>query len=87
MRRYIVGSKWGYTYTADWRVDNGSDPHEVGRCRFTVSEPELKARPVSAISALKLKCNEPLSNVAFNFNLRRYNEVKEHTSANLERQW
>ena len=25
----IVGSKWGYTYTAAWRVDNGSDPHEV----------------------------------------------------------
>lgn len=25
----VVGSKWGYTYTADWRIDNGSAPHEV----------------------------------------------------------
>ena len=25
----VVGSKWGYTYTAGWRVDNGADPHEV----------------------------------------------------------
>jgi hypothetical protein len=26
---------------------------------------------------LKLTCDEPLSNVAFNFNLRRYNPVQE----------
>ena len=44
----------------------------MGRSRLTVSKPVLKARPVSVISALKLKCDEPLSNVAFNFNLRRY---------------
>jgi aryl-alcohol dehydrogenase-like predicted oxidoreductase len=25
----LVGSKWGYYYTADWRVDNGDQPHEV----------------------------------------------------------
>ena len=25
----VVGSKWGYTYTAGWRVDNGEEPHEV----------------------------------------------------------
>lgn len=24
-----VGSKWGYTYTADWRIDTGGEPHEV----------------------------------------------------------
>jgi len=24
-----VGSKWGYRYTADWRVDTGGEPHEV----------------------------------------------------------
>jgi len=24
-----VGSKWGYTYTANWRVDTGGEPHEV----------------------------------------------------------
>ncbi|KAG5191912.1 NADP-dependent oxidoreductase domain-containing protein [Tribonema minus] len=24
-----VGSKWGYRYTADWRVDTGGAPHEV----------------------------------------------------------
>ena len=37
----------------------------VGRCRLTASKPVLKAR-------LKRKCDEPLSNFAFNFNLRRY---------------
>ncbi|KAG1676053.1 hypothetical protein FOA52_014918 [Chlamydomonas sp. UWO 241] len=25
----VVGSKWGYTYTADWQVDTGGAPHEV----------------------------------------------------------
>eukprot|EP00195_Chlamydomonas_chlamydogama_P013291 CAMPEP_0202916344 /NCGR_PEP_ID=MMETSP1392-20130828/68350_1 /ASSEMBLY_ACC=CAM_ASM_000868 /TAXON_ID=225041 /ORGANISM="Chlamydomonas chlamydogama, Strain SAG 11-48b" /LENGTH=265 /DNA_ID=CAMNT_0049608743 /DNA_START=41 /DNA_END=834 /DNA_ORIENTATION=+ len=25
----IVGSKWGYIYTAGWRVDTGGTPHEV----------------------------------------------------------
>eukprot|EP00959_Pyramimonas_sp_CCMP1952_P053661 1122601-Pyramimonas_sp.AAC.1 len=25
----LVGSKWGYYYTAEWRVDNGDKPHEV----------------------------------------------------------
>mmetsp|Transcript_36061 Transcript_36061/g.60770 ORF Transcript_36061/g.60770 Transcript_36061/m.60770 type:complete len:324 (+) Transcript_36061:51-1022(+) len=25
----LVGSKWGYYYTAEWRVDNGDQPHEV----------------------------------------------------------
>lgn len=25
----IVGSKWGYYYTADWQVDTGGEPHEV----------------------------------------------------------
>eukprot|EP00438_Fugacium_kawagutii_P013619 Skav205616 [mRNA] locus=scaffold1292:214118:223221:+ [translate_table: standard] len=24
-----VGSKWGYRYTADWRVDTSGEPHEV----------------------------------------------------------
>jgi aryl-alcohol dehydrogenase-like predicted oxidoreductase len=24
-----VGSKWGYRYTADWRIDMGGEPHEV----------------------------------------------------------
>ena len=24
-----VGSKWGYRYTADWRIDTGNEPHEV----------------------------------------------------------
>jgi hypothetical protein len=31
---------------------------------------------------LKLKCDEPLSNVAFNFNLRHYTEVAELKAAN-----
>eukprot|EP00929_Paragymnodinium_shiwhaense_P111864 TRINITY_DN80153_c0_g1_i1.p1 TRINITY_DN80153_c0_g1~~TRINITY_DN80153_c0_g1_i1.p1 ORF type:complete len:359 (-),score=68.56 TRINITY_DN80153_c0_g1_i1:37-1113(-) len=25
----VVGSKWGYRYTADWQVDTGGTPHEV----------------------------------------------------------
>ncbi|CAG9461433.1 unnamed protein product [Pedinophyceae sp. YPF-701] len=25
----LVGSKWGYTYTADWQVDTQGGPHEV----------------------------------------------------------
>ncbi|GFR46752.1 hypothetical protein Agub_g8377 [Astrephomene gubernaculifera] len=25
----LVGSKWGYRYTADWQVDTGGQPHEV----------------------------------------------------------
>jgi len=25
----LVGSKWGYYYTADWQVDMGGQPHEV----------------------------------------------------------
>jgi hypothetical protein len=24
-----VGSKWGYRYTADWRIDTGGEAHEV----------------------------------------------------------
>lgn len=27
--RAVVGSKWGYYYTADWQVDTGGQPHEV----------------------------------------------------------
>ncbi|KAG2431842.1 hypothetical protein HXX76_009335 [Chlamydomonas incerta] len=27
--RTVVGSKWGYYYTADWQVDTGGAPHEV----------------------------------------------------------
>jgi hypothetical protein len=45
----------------------------VGRCRLRVSKPVLKARAVSALEKrLKLKCDESLSNVAFNFNLHHY---------------
>ena len=37
-----------------------------------VSKPVLKAL---LVSALKLKCDEPLSSVAFKFKLRRYTKV------------
>jgi len=30
----IVGSKWGYYYTADWQVDTGGKPHEVKEHTF-----------------------------------------------------
>jgi hypothetical protein len=39
--------------------------NKVGRCRLTVLKSVLR---------LKLKCDEPLSKFAFNFNLRRYNK-------------
>ncbi|GLI62685.1 hypothetical protein VaNZ11_005361, partial [Volvox africanus] len=29
LSRAVVGSKWGYYYTADWQVDTGGKPHEV----------------------------------------------------------
>ena len=70
VRRYTAGDV-GYFLLHDL----------VGRCRLTrltASKPELKARLVSAINQrLKLKCDEPLSNVAFNVNVRHYDlEVK-----------
>jgi ABC-type multidrug transport system fused ATPase/permease subunit len=37
-------------------------------------KPRLKA---AGAKRLKLKCDEPLSNVGFNLNLRRYSEVGE----------
>jgi hypothetical protein len=45
---------------------------QVGRCRLTVSNPELKAHLVSA------KFDEPLSSVAFKCILRHYNQVSGH---------
>jgi len=56
----------------DTAADTYSFALKVGRCRLTVSKPELKAR---LVSALDTKSGEPLSNVAFNFNLRRYSKV------------
>ena len=41
-------------------------------------KPTLKA---PGIKLLKLKCDKPLSNFAFNFNLRRYTQVSADTSA------
>ena len=42
---------------------------QVGRCRLAVSKPELNER---LLQRLKLMCDEPLSNVAFNFKLCCY---------------
>ena len=44
---------------------------KVGRCRLTVSKPMLKA---PGLQRLNLKCDELPSNLAFNFNLRRYSK-------------
>jgi len=41
----------------------------VGQCRLTLSNP---SRTRAWFQRLKLICDEPLSNFAFNFNLRRY---------------
>ena len=43
---------------------------------MTVSKPELKAR----IQRLKPKRDEPLSNVAFKFNMRRYTQARTRTT-------
>jgi len=47
---------------------------KAGRCRLTVSKPELKAQRLW-FQRLKLQYDEPLSNFAFNFNLRRYSQA------------
>ena len=58
---------------------------KVGRCRLTVSNPQLKARQDGARNQhLNLKNNEPLSNIAFNFNVRRYIKEGEFTMDQLD---
>jgi hypothetical protein len=44
----------------------------VGRCRLTVSKPVLKAPPGVCNQRLNLEYGDPLSNVAFKFNVRHY---------------
>jgi hypothetical protein len=46
----------------------------AGRRRLPVTKPELKSAVgvCNQSTRLKLKCDEPLLNVAFNFDLRRY---------------
>ena len=46
------------------------DADTVGRCRLIVSILDLEA---CLFQRLKLKCANPLLNVAFNLNVRRYN--------------
>jgi len=46
-------------------------PSKARRCTVAVSKPALKA---PGTKRLKLKCDEPLSNCAFNFNMRRYSK-------------
>jgi hypothetical protein len=45
---------------------------KVGRCKLNPMKPMLKA---TGTRRLKLECDEPLSNFAFNFNLRRYKKA------------
>jgi hypothetical protein len=47
---------------------------EVGRYRLNLSNPSWK-RVCFQSTRVKLKCDYPLSNFAFNFNLRRYTEA------------
>jgi hypothetical protein len=71
----------------------------VGWCRLTVSKP-AKARMVSALETeicgtafkrwfqrLNLKHEKPLSNVAFNFNLRRYTLEASPGNTNADDAW
>jgi len=53
----------------------------VGRCRLIVSKPVLKAR---LISALETKYDEPLSKVAFNFDLRCYTAAAAEAAMDAE---
>jgi len=62
LRRYSVGQE----------LDAAFDD-EVGRCRLTASKSVLKAKRLW-FQRLKLQYDETLSNFAFNFNSRRYNE-------------
>ena len=57
----------------------------MGRCRLTVSNPSRKR---AWFQGLKLQCDEPLSNFAFNFSLRRYRGVTVETAVERrQRQW
>jgi hypothetical protein len=60
----------------------------VGRCRMTVSKPVLKAKH-AWFQRMKLECDEALSNLGFNFNLRRYTALpalrREYATAALGR--
>jgi len=46
-------------------------PSKARRCTVAVSKPAFQA---PGTKRLKLKCDEPLSNCAFNFNMRRYSK-------------
>ena len=59
--------------------DDGA--RKVGRCRLTVSKPELKA---PWYHRLKLEYDEPLSNFPFNFDLRRYTKAETELNAALQ---
>ena len=52
---------------------------KVGRCRLTLSNPRSKVKALG-IKLLKLKYEEPVSNFASKFNLRRY--IKEAQAIN-----
>jgi hypothetical protein len=54
-------------------LPDGGSGASAGRCRLTVSKPVLKA---PTVSARKLQHDEPVSNFAFNFNLRCYTSVE-----------
>jgi hypothetical protein len=62
LRRYTL-------VNATVRVATGFESTKVGRCRLK----NVKTGVESAVyQHLKLDCDEPLSNFAFKFNLRRY---------------
>jgi len=71
VRRYTeVG--WNSAAAGHHRDDHHAALYEVRRCRIDPMQLNLKPH---GIERLKLECDDPLSNFAFNFNLRRYNEV------------
>ena len=45
---------------------------KVGRCRLTVSKVQNPSEKCAWFQRLKLNCDEPLSRIAFNVNVRRY---------------
>ena len=50
---------------------------------MTVSKPDLKAR-LQCLQLKSPKCDEPLSNFAFDFNLRRYSEAEPRGATSAE---
>jgi dsRNA-specific ribonuclease len=69
LRRYTVAARKGMMLTGGYVVLLYL---MVGRCRFESIKTRVQSAAGVCNQRLELKCDEVLSNFAFNFNLRRY---------------